>query len=371
MQDEFVALINLVEEYKAHCTSADADIRMLRAHIDELNDKISSYEHKNALWQEMEESVVHMDREMASIKRELVSRNLEVEELQEQLYRSQQSEKSMSGSISVQHSATKDDLNRALIKNEILQTNNDELEELLSAQQSDMIEMKFYIKELESSSYNIPQTFGSNPYHSYNKIRSDFKRESLGKKSATDHIKYHSLRSPTSPSKPATVSDIDIDVGIESYGSNKKSNYYHESPLPAKAIAVAAAAAARQLAQPDQVKNINNRGDGSFGFPSPRRKKKTILRRGNGESDNKERATRTIAAKVQSNAKEIDDIVTAFDFDSNLLSSTLPKPPPKENIRNPDEIDIKGDDACTDYKYKERKEKEVKTGFVRPKTLRA
>ena len=70
MDSEYIALIQLVEEYKSHCHSADDEIMKLRSHVEKKNDLLQSNEQKLSLWHEMEESVIHMDQEITSIKKE-------------------------------------------------------------------------------------------------------------------------------------------------------------------------------------------------------------------------------------------------------------------------------------------------------------
>jgi hypothetical protein len=369
MDSEYIALIQLVEEYKAHCHSADDEIMKLRSHIEKKNDLLQSNEQKLSLWHEMEESVIHMDQEITSIKKELTNRNIQIENLKEDLYRANQLEKSMTGSINAQHSATKDDLKQVRAKNDILQTYNDELEEQLSLQESDMVEMRIYMKELEKACKRSPKQFGNTINHNTNS-----NEVWIGKSTTNKQIL----------SKPETVSDIDIDIGIDidsdEISSNQSSTIYESPITPAtQALAAAAATAARQR-DPEQVKNISNRGDGSYGFPSPRSRKNSQPNHNlDSESKNsenkysKEKMKRTLAIKVlPTPLQESNDSVSAFDFDVKNTSETdrLPKPP-RISVKSVDNI-TKDDSVFAEIKIKARKEREDQgKGFVKPKTMRA
>ena len=257
MDDYVGELVALVEEYKIHNDQIQKELSKAKeevAHLLEERLQLQEEETQRAsLWKEMEESIMNMDYEVRHARLDITNRDAIIEDLKHELIIAKQNERSRVGSQVLLHSATKDELKRIRAHNDKLQIYIEEMEQTVCTQHTDLLDMKHYIKELEDLS--------GKPH-----------RQFLATKNVIEHSKNQSFIvqqeiscSPgsikTEESKPDAISDIDVDIGH----SNSC-----ESPVATQTLATAVAKVARERLKPDTVLPISNRGDGSYGYPSPK-----------------------------------------------------------------------------------------------------
>jgi len=274
MDDNYLALIALVEEYKSHSEKSDTEIVRLQKEIIRLNESREFWEIEHAqhlaLVRDMEESMIHMDQDLANARAQLAKRDEEINRMRFEIKRTLQIEKDSMGSVSLQLSATKDETRRLKSTNDELRNYAEELEATVNEQQSSWLDLRHYISELEVMAGVAPRVWALKQPNQPLTTRSG----SCPKSSINDSMTLLSpcqTRGASVTDDNDVISDIDIEIADsipERHGVRTDAPHKDGANTPPhnKAKLLAKEAALAALERADAVRPISNRGDGSFGF---------------------------------------------------------------------------------------------------------
>jgi len=292
MDEDYLALIGLVEEYKSHSEKADAEILRLKKVLIRQNESREVWEAERsqhfALLRDMEESMIHMDHELADARTQLADREENIARMRFEIKHAVQVERDATGSVSLQLSATKDETRRLRSANDGLRNYTEELEATVNEQQSSLVDLRHYASELEGMAGVAPRVWTKHAQQP-----KPARSASLSPKASISDGKTLLPLQRTRGSSSADIDVIsDIDVEIADYSISERRGAAHSdvprnsgehkdranTPPPSKGKNLAKEAALAALARADAVRPISNRGDGSFGFqlrsPTPEKASK-------------------------------------------------------------------------------------------------
>ncbi len=262
MEEDYVALVGLVEEYKLHNDVINASLRKINKEMLALSEKYELLQTDHALqsnmMRELEDTVMHMDQELLLANQQLSLKSEESLKLHNDLESSSKTKKDIMLSSTIQLNAAKDEITRLTVANERLRKKTDHLESTVNDQYIALYDMQKYVAELEAIA-------GVDPRFPEKKLKSPSRSSVSAYVQQASEQNTKILNAPLTvlPINGATLAQLDIISDVE---DTRSVEAVRKAPAPAEPHPLAADAARAALSRADAVRAISNRGDGSFGF---------------------------------------------------------------------------------------------------------